>query len=223
MKKLTIGVLMFDEMQPLDFIGPWEVLATWTSLPESNIELISIAPKNKPVQCINQVTLSPHTDIAHCPDLDALVLTGGTGVQTLVHDKEWMSFILEKAQQAEHIISICTGAFFLEKLGLLDGQKATTYWRAIPELEKNSNIEIVEERIVRDGNLWVSGGVTSGIDIALAFISDFAGEEKAGEVQLLLEYFPDNPGFAQKADISKLPDYYLDSATDELPGYIEKQ
>lgn len=223
MNKLTIGVLMFDQMQPLDFIGPWEVLATWASLPESNIELISIAPENQPVTCINQVTLLPHTDITHCPNLDVLVLSGGVGVQTLTQNEKWMSFIEQKAQQAEHIISICTGAFFLEALGLLDGQKATTYWRAIPELAKNSNIEIVEERIVRDGNLWVSGGVTSGIDIALAFIADFAGEEKAGEVQLLLEYFPTDPAFARKADTSKLPAYYFASATGALPGYVEKQ
>jgi len=84
---------------------------------------------------------------------------------------------------------VCSGSFVLEAAGLLKGKKATTYWNSIPKLRK-TGVLVVEDRFVRDGNVWTSGGVSTGIDLALALIADQAGEETAGKVQLTVEYYP---------------------------------
>lgn len=98
---------------------------------------------------------------------------------------------------------------------------SSTYWRALPELKSFPDVHVVEERIVKDGNIWFSGGISSGIDLALELIAEVGGKEAAGQVQLLFEYFPRNKVFATKDTVEQLPPYYM-KGKPYLPKYIQE-
>lgn len=223
--KYHFNFLIYPGVQPLDLIGAWEVIATWKFLYPQQVEMQIVAEKKGPVACSNHITLFSHTDFSHAHPADFLVVPGGVGRLNAVHNKPLIQFIKQQAKHCQGIISICTGSFLLEEAGLLKHKKATTYWRAISQLARDKEIEICEERIVNHGKIWCSGGVSSGIDLAFALISAIAGDSIAGQVQLILEYFPEHKIYATKADVQRLPTYttFGDKGEFSLPAYISKQ
>ena len=102
------------------------------------------------------------------------------------------------------MLSVCLGAFILQAAGVLKGRKATTHWKLLDALKAIEEVTVVEDRFVRDGNVWTSAGVSAGIDLVLAFIQAEAGEEKASIVQYNSEYYPDGRiyGSAHETDRS---------------------
>jgi transcriptional regulator GlxA family with amidase domain len=109
---------------------------------------------------------------------------------------------------AFQVISVCTGMFLLHKAGLLMNKPVTTYWRALSELRSFKDIDVKEERVVKSGNIWTTGGVSSGIDLAFELIAEIAGNEEAGRVQLLFEYFPKRTIYCNLQSSKSLPPYY---------------
>jgi len=99
-------------------------------------------------------------------------------------------YISEQAKYCKAVLSMCTGTFLMHRAGLLSVKKATTHWNSLNRLKELGDVAVVEERFVRDGNVWSSAGVSAGIDLMLALIADIAGEEIAGGVQLASEYYP---------------------------------
>ena len=95
--------------------------------------------------------------------------------------------------------------FLLHKAGLLRNKPVTTYWRALSELRSFKDIDVEEERVVKSGNIWTSGGVSSGIDLAFELIVEIAGKEEAGRVQLLFEYFPKADNLLRFGDLQIPP------------------
>lgn len=217
-----IGVLLYPNVQPLDVIGPWEVFAIWKNLLGASVELSMIAEQAGPVACDNQIELTAHLEYSQAPQYDVLLVPGGRGRIAEADNPVTVEFIADQAEKAEYVLSVCTGAFLLDKAGLLVDQKATTYWRALPEFKTKTAAEIDEQRVVKSGKYWFSGGITSGIDLALVFISDIAGRETAGQVQLLLEYFPDS-NFCGPDTITTIPSnaVYPENPETHLPEYVE--
>lgn len=157
------------------------------------------------------------------PPIDYLLIPGGTGRLKEIENKEIISFIQKQAENAEYILSVCTGMFLLHKAGLLNHQSITTYWRALPEAILLSDVHIVEERIVKNDKIWLAGGISSGIDLALEFISEIAGNETAGKVQLLFEYFPKQHTYYTPELLHSLPLYYGNEANQtHLPKYVDR-
>jgi transcriptional regulator GlxA family with amidase domain len=220
--KTKLGILLYENVQPMDVIGPWEVLSFWQSTLKAPIDMYLISQDGAEVKCVNNITLKAHLDFKNSPQFDYFIVPGGPGRNTQVNNETVISFIQKQAKGSKYIISICTGMFLLHKAGILDDKKITTYWRALPELQALSNVKIVEERIVKDGNIWMSGGVSSGIDLAFELIKEIAGTETAGKVQLLFEYFPRDVVYCTPDMIHSLPPY--DKHKDYpsyLPEYIQ--
>lgn len=217
--KNNIGIVIYENVQPMDVIGPWEVLSCWKNTLRAPLDMYLISENGSYVECANDIILKAHLDFNNAPQLDYLMIPGGQGQLIQVNNEKYISFIKKQAQNAKFIISICTGMFLLHKAGILNNKSATTYWRAMPELKSLSNIHVVEKRIVKDGNIWSSGGISSGIDLAFELIAEIAGRETAGEVQLLFEYFPRTTVFASMNTIDKLPPYYM-KGKPYLPKYI---
>ncbi len=111
---------------------------------------------------------------------------------------------------------MCTGAFILQAAGLLSGKKATTHWRSLDRLRQFSDVTVIEERVVRDGNIWTAAGVSAGIDLALALMADQVGEEVAGKVQLAAEYYPHHLKYGQAHHIPETPAYLKASPQEGL-------
>merc|ERR1719300_1610726 len=126
------------------------------------------------------------------------------------------------AQHAESILTICTGSFLLQAAGLLNEKtKVATSWRAAHAL-RQQNVIVEEERVVQAGKIWSAGGVTSGIDAALAYLAAREGRAVAGEVQLRLEYFPVRVAYADQTQSDTLQPYRMGGPKAGLPAYVQR-
>ncbi len=181
---LNIGFLLFPRLTQLDLTGPYEV---FSRLPGARVRLVWKALE--PVRADTGIAVLPDTTLAECPPLD---LVCGPGVGAMMEDAEVLDFLRRQAAGARYVSSVCTGALVLGAAGLLRGKRATTHW-ASHDLLSALGATPVEARVVRDGNLFTGGGVTAGIDFALAIAAEVAGPEAAQTIQLHIEYAPAPP------------------------------
>jgi len=184
---LSIGFLLFPRLTQLDFTGPFEVLSR---LPGATVRLLW--KQAGPVRSDTGLTMLADTALADCPPLDLICVPGGPGVAALMEDAEVLDFLRRQAPGARWVTSVCTGALVLGAAGLLRGKRATTHW-ASHDFLAALGAEPVQARVVRDGGLVTGGGVTAGIDFALAIAAEIAGPETAQAIQLQIEYAPQPP------------------------------
>ena len=184
---MVIGMLIFPDMTQLDFTGPYEVFA---QLPECEVKVI--AQTSQPVAARGGLKFIPDTTIDDAPPLDLIFVPGGPGVGALMEDRKVLEFLRRQAQQASYVTSVCTGALVLGAAGLLKGYRATTHWLSLELLPVFGAIAM-PDRVVFDRNRITGGGVTAGIDFALAVAGETMGAETAKTIQLLIEYNPAPP------------------------------
>jgi cyclohexyl-isocyanide hydratase len=184
---LQVGILIFPELDQLDFTGPFEVLAR---MPNSKVHLLWKTTDS--IRDMMGLVLQPTTALKDAPPLDVLVVPGGYGQQALMEDEEVIGYVREESKRVRYVVSVCTGALILGAAGLLKGYKATTHWTAVSLLGFLGATHI-DQRVVIDRNRMTCGGVTSGIDGALTLVSLLRGEQAAQEIQLYMEYSPAPP------------------------------
>jgi cyclohexyl-isocyanide hydratase len=182
-----IGILIFPDVQQLDVTGPFEVFALW---PEA--EVLLIWKTLDPVVSTTGLRLQPTSTLETCGQLDVICVPGGRGMNPLLVDAQVLDFLRQQAPGARYVTSVCTGMFVLGAAGLLTGKRATTHW-AFRDLLAPFGAILEEGRVVRDGKFMTGGGVTAGIDFALALVAELAGRAAAEEIQLFLEYAPAPP------------------------------
>ena len=134
----------------------------------------------------------PSCTFRSCPPLDLICVPGGSGVVEALADAETIDFIRSEGGRAKYVTSVCMGAFLLGAAGLLKGRRAATHW-AYVDLLPLVGASHEKSRVVRDGNVFTSGGVTSGIDFAFRIVAELAGPEVAQAIQLGIEYDPAPP------------------------------
>lgn len=183
----SIGLLLFPGLMQLDLTGPAEVFG---ALPGARVHLVW--KSLDPVATSRGWKIVPTTTLADCPDLDVICVPGGGGQIDLMDDDEVLAFLGAKAKTARWVTSVCTGSLVLGAAGLLQGYRAACHWASREQLALFGAIPVAE-RVVRDRNRITGGGVTSGIDFALAVAVEIAGEEVAKMIQLNLEYDPHPP------------------------------
>jgi transcriptional regulator GlxA family with amidase domain len=204
---VNFGVLIFDQAEELDFAGPWEMLRMWSKYAGGPENCLIVAQTLAPVTCANGLVVTPHVEFANCPPLDYLLVPGGQGTRTEVNNPVLCSFVAEQARSCKAVLSVCTGSFVLHAAGLLAGKRATTHWASLERMRALSDVKVVEERYVRDGNVWSAAGVSAGMDLMLAFIADVAGAESAGKVQFGAEYYPSATRYGGFETHPKAPSY----------------
>lgn len=185
--QIRVQLLLFPRLTQLDLTGPYEVLAR---MPGAQIALA--AESLAPVASDRGLALLPTTTREEAGPADLLVVPGGPGIDQAIVDSAWVGFVRAQAQAARWIFGICTGSLLLGAAGLLRGRRATTHWLAREFLSAFGAVPI-DQRMVIDGNLFTSGGVTAGIDMALRVVAELQGEETARRIQLQIEYDPDPP------------------------------
>ena len=184
---MNIVFVLFDNVTQLDFTGPVQFLSR---IPGAQVHVVSKDGQAVTTDC--GFSILPRSGFADCPQANILCVPGGHGVRDAIVDTVIVDFVRQQAKGADHITSVCTGAFILGAAGLLRGKKATCHW-AYTQLLPLFGATHKPARVVRDGNLITAGGVTSGIDFALDLIAAISGEDVARTIQLALEYDPAPP------------------------------
>ena len=194
----SIGIALFDGVEELDWVGPWEVLSAWAHFfPEDGAEVFTMAQVDGPVRCAKGArVLADYTWDDH-PPVDVLVFPGGRGTRPMVGDDGVRRWVRSVAASASLVTSVCTGALVLGDAGILDRRPATTHWRAFDELATvGTGIEVRPgQRFVDDGDVITSAGVSAGIDMALHLVARLspAGAERSREVRTIIDYDPEPP------------------------------
>ena len=203
---MTIGVLLFDEVEELDFVGPWEMFTLWERHADGPA-CLTVSETGRPLRCAKGLTVTPQHSFADCPPLDVLLVPGGQGTRREVSNPALIDFVRERATGCQAVLSVCTGAFVLHAAGLLSGKRATTHWASLQRLRDLGDVAVVEQRVVHDGAIWTAAGISAGMDMALAYMAATAGEEVAGKVQFGAEYYPDGLRYGNFASHPQAPAY----------------
>ena len=201
MNRYRVGILIFPDVEVLDFAEPFEVFAV-TRLNEerrreepSPFELIIIAESREPITASGGMRVIPNVDLENCPPLDILVVPGGWGTRREINNERLIAWISARGKEVKTLTSVCTGSILLGRAGLLDGLRATTHWRALdwmrelfPSVTVDSQLHVVE-----DGGVFTSAGISAGIDMSLRVVARYCGETVARATARHMEYrFPDD-------------------------------
>ncbi len=191
---MQFGIALFEGVEELDWAGPWEVLAAWARyFPDDQVQVCTLAPNPEPVTCAKGArVLADHTWDDH-PVLDVMIYPGGEGTRRQLGDQGIQQWVRARAHEAQMVASVCTGALVLADAGLLDGRPATTHWASLEQLGGlGVGIDVrTEERVVDDGDVVTSAGVSAGIDMALHLVTRFGGAERSRQVRRIIDYFPE--------------------------------
>ena len=198
MQKLRTGILLFENVEVLDFAGPYEIFSRTRVEPgvESRrseatapFEVFTVARTTAPLRAVGGLGVVPDHGFEDCPPLDVLVVPGGFGTRALLEDEAHLTWIAERASEATWVTSVCTGALLLAKTGLLRGKRATTHWCALDLLASlDGTIDVRrEERFVHDG-IVTSAGVAAGMDMAFSVVERICGKQVADETAHYIEY-----------------------------------
>ncbi|MDR4490121.1 MAG: DJ-1/PfpI family protein [Candidatus Nitrosocosmicus sp.] len=200
-KTRTVGILVFDDVEVMDVMGPFEVFSV-TRLDETNrdftespFKVLLLSNDMKPIKAIGGLKLQPDYIFENSPSLDLFIVPGGRGTRTEVNNDKLIQKILNISQKSSITATICTGSSLLGKTGLLDGQFATTHWRAYGFLEKSAPKAKIEKKVLFTINqkIFTSAGVTSGISLALYLVSYFYGLEVGKATAKFMEFpYPDH-------------------------------
>ncbi len=192
-KMMRVGILLFDDVEELDFAGPLEVFGAAAGLTEQ-IEIVTVSRQGRQVRCRYGLQVQPNCSFGDCPALDLLIVPGGRGAREVKDDSETISFLRQQSSNAQ-IVSVCTGALILAEAGILAGHRATTHHSAIESLREYPNIQVLPGvRYTREERVSTSAGISAGIDLALAIVRDFFGEKVRTQVMELMEYEPRSEG-----------------------------
>jgi transcriptional regulator GlxA family with amidase domain len=191
-----IGLLIFDDVEELDAVGPWEVLSYWTlHHPEDGWRVSCISRDGEPVRAAKGLTLGAHHSFGTMPPLDVLIHPGGQGTRTLMRDVDHLAWVRGQRAAVRLMTSVCTGALVYAAAGLLTGRPAITHWENVDLLAQLDPSIVLrpEARFVDDGDLITSAGVSAGIDMALHLVARLVGRERAREVRRAIQYDPQPP------------------------------
>ena len=190
------GVLVFDGVEELDAVGPWEVLSHWTqSHPEDGWDAFCLSSDGAPVVGAKTLVLGAHHSFDDTPPLDVLVHPGGPGTRPMLHDPDHLDWVRKLRDSVPLMTSVCTGSLVYAAAGLLTGRRATTHWASLnllSELDPTVFTDVAA-RFVDDGDLITSAGVSAGIDMALHLVARLSSADRARDVRRDLQYDPQPP------------------------------
>ncbi len=198
MQRRTVGILVFDDVEVLDFCGPFEVFSRTRLEPgvasrrgddSAPFAVFTVAKERRVTRAIGGLDFIPSYDFASAPPIQLLVVPGGFGTRPLLEDRGTLDWIASVAEGAERVTSVCTGALLLARCGLLRGRRATTHWASLDLLSTlDSSIVVERDRRVVDDGVISSAGVSAGIDMAFYMVELLCGRAVADETAHYIEY-----------------------------------
>jgi len=195
---MTVGILIFDDVEVLDFAGPFEVFSRTRTVAGADsrrtddsapFRTFTVARTSDVITAIGGLKVVPHHSWADAPPIDILVVPGGFGTRALLNDEATLSWIRQTANRSRQVTSVCTGALLLAKIGLLQGKRATTHWAGLDLLASiDPTIQVQRDRRVVHDVIFTSAGVSAGIDMSFAVVEQICGREIALETAHYIEY-----------------------------------
>ncbi|MFF0516975.1 DJ-1/PfpI family protein [Streptomyces sp. NPDC004250] len=202
---MDIVIPLFDHFEPLDAMGPYEVLAY---LPGATVRFVTATP-GMVQDALGSLTVRVTTQYSEVERCDVLLIPGGSSRRVMMNDPDFLDWVRRIHAGTRFTTSVCTGALVLAAAGLLDGLSATTHWEAITELESYGAV-YTPKRVVRNDRIITSAGVSSGIDMALQMSALLTDEVTAQAIQLYTEYDPQPP--FDTGSVAKAPAEVLERA-----------
>jgi transcriptional regulator GlxA family with amidase domain len=207
---MEIAIPLYDRFTALDAVGPYEVL--WR-LPGARVRWIGA--EARPYGTDRGLKLVADATFADVRAPDVIVVPGGTGTLAALEDRRLVDWIRRADETSTWTTSVCTGALLLGAAGLLDGRPATTHWAYLDRLAAYG-ADATSERVVEQGKVITSAGVSSGIDMALTLAARIAGNAVAQAIQLRIEYDPEPP--FDTGSIAKAPAHVIELAQSPTPA-----
>jgi transcriptional regulator GlxA family with amidase domain len=191
-----IGILLFPDVEELDAVGPWEVLAFWArTWPDDGYAVTTLAKDAGPVTCAKGLRIFAEHSCDIAPPLDVLIYPGGQGTRPHLTDDEQLDWVRRQRAAIPLMTSVCTGSLVYAAAGLLAGRPATTHWASLDllaELDRTIDVR-PDDRFVDSGDVITSSGVSAGIDMALHLVHRLTGIDRARQVRRGIQYDPQPP------------------------------
>ena len=199
MPQRNVAILIFDDVEVLDFCGPFEVFSVTGKRDGSDPFNVYTVAEKTPITARNALSVNPHYTLDSCPQPDILVVPGGGGrradgtgygTRKEMHNQSLLNWINALYPQTEHVLSVCTGALILAKAGLVGSLAATTHHGAFADLRQVAPEADVREdqRVVDSGKIIFSGGISAGIDASFYLVAKLLGRAIAQETATYMEY-----------------------------------
>jgi len=186
----NLAIMIFDDVEVLDFCGPFEVFSVANYFSEAAFNVYLIAPEQRTIVARNGLRVIPDHDLDEAPDPDVLLIPGGWGTRGLIHNAGVVDYIQRQAERVERLLSVCTGAYLLARADLLDGLRATTHhgsFEMLAELAPTATL-VRDVKYVDNGRIILSGGISAGINMSLYVVGQLLGEEVAQKTAAYMEY-----------------------------------
>ena len=187
----NVGILLFEEIEVLDFAGPLEVFNVTAELNDpAPFNVYTVAETHAPIKTRGKLNINPNYSIYCMPPTDILIIPGGAGSRALNQKPHVLDWLRDQHKRVEILASVCTGAIPLGKAGLLDGLRVTTHHENLDELRQYVSADTVIEakRYVDNGKIVTSGGVSAGIDMSLYLVHKLFGDEVLAKTLKEMEY-----------------------------------
>ncbi len=190
--KIKIGILLFDDVEVLDFAGPFEVFSIPFIGDYSNkiFDVITVSEDGEKIVATNGLKVIPDYSITDMPKVDVLIIPGGGDTSAIIKNNTIMNWIKERAKEVEITASVCTGAFILAKAGLLEGREVTTHIELLDTLEKEypSCTVIRDVKFVDEDDIITSAGISAGIEMSFHLVEKLAGLDVAKATAGIMQY-----------------------------------
>jgi transcriptional regulator GlxA family with amidase domain len=195
-ERKRVGIVLFEDIEVLDFCGPFEVFSAARLDEEkrredlSPFEVFLIAENSSPVTATGGMRVIPDYTFRDCPALEILVVPGGWGTRRELNNPVMLDWLRDRAAKVTLLTAVCTGSMLLGSAGLLNGLRATTHWRALGWMrDAFPSVSVQpEEHVVEDGRVLTSAGISAGIDMALKVVARCCGEDVARATARHMEY-----------------------------------
>jgi transcriptional regulator GlxA family with amidase domain len=188
---MNVGIFVFNEVEVMDFAGPFEVFSLARSGNVKLFEVFTVGETTAPVSARNGLKIIPSTDFKNHPDFDVLIIPGGYGAEEIeIKNQTALSWILAQQKKVSILASVCTGAFLLAECGLLNNKKATTHWMDIERLEREyPSVQVIRNtKFIDEGSILTSGGISAGINMSFHIVSKLFGLDVARNTARRMEY-----------------------------------
>jgi transcriptional regulator GlxA family with amidase domain len=199
----TIGILIFDGAEEMDFVGPWEVLRSALEV-VPNKRVLTVSERPEPIICEKGMRVIADATYSNAPALDVILVPGGSGARRQVENPVTVTWLRSVAESCKVISSVCTGTFLLVGAGIVQGQRVTTHHDSIEHLRTWGNAEVVSGvRFIQDGKFVTAAGVSSGIEMSLWLSGKLFGSQAEAYARNYIAY--DTPP-RSTFEVSRFPD-----------------